>query len=693
MGKDSKSVKFTGAFLKILEKILNIKFEITGEENIPKDKSIIFTPNHFTRFETMIVPYILNKIPHLNYCRSLAYYELFVGKLGEYLRSVKALSTSEPNRDKIIIEDLISKKYNWIVYPEGQMMKDKKIFTTKPAFFKTKRKLVSSGKTGVSVLAMKAELQAKKKGEIFICPVTIGYRPIHAKKNNLYLVLARFIKTAKLPKYVKEELFVESSLLTFSTITIEFGKPICVKSYIEQSTKLLQFVPITQAAKDQMILNSLRFSLTNRLMHQIYIRTPLSFDHFFSFTIFNLIEVGKEKIALEELREILFHIIAKTNILNFNQEGERFRISSSINTWNVCDILLEKENFELYSFILKELEIKGLGFAKSGILYLNKEMLLKEYDFNEVRIKNIFRVLYNEFGYFAKIISRIYDTFLKSPERVRLENTSMLKELMDIDYIVDRRIDEDSCKNFTISKPRLLEGSNGRAILVCHGFRSSCGEVLGLAETLNKAGFNVYCVRLKGHGTVAEDMAKSTAEDWKKSYKIGHHILARRFEKVILCGFSMGGLLTILHSTTCKNEGIISISAPLKVASFKLQFAGIAKELTAILKTFSKDTKDYITSMPEYPDTNYSNTYFSSLDELRKIMKETEKILPLVVSKMLIVQGKQDTTVDPKSGMEIYKKISSVEKELFEPDLGKRHGILRGEGCKKVFEEVLKFVS
>ena len=692
MPKNSRSVKFTGAFLQTLEKILNIKFEISGEENIPKDKSIIFAPNHFTRFETMVVPYILNKIHDLNYCRSLAYYELFVGKLKEYLLSVQTLSTAEPNRDKIIIDDLIHKRYNWIVYPEGHMMKEKKIFTTKPNILKHNKMLKSSGKTGVSVLAMKAEFEAKTKGQIYICPVTISYRPLHAKRNNLYLMLSRFLRSTKLPKQIKEELFVESSLLMFATISIEFGKAICVRDYIHENTKLLRLAPIPEVNKRQLFINTLRYPLTNKLMHRIYIRTPLSFDHFFSFAIFNLIAVGVEKISLEHLREILFHLIAKANILNYREEGERFRISTSINTWNTPDILLQKENFDLYNFVLKELELKSLGFAKMNVLYLNKENLLEDYDVNEVRIKNIFKVLFNEFSYFAKIISRIYDTFLKSPERIKKENTSLLEELMEIDYLLDRRIDEKSCKEYNLSKPEFFTGSKPCGVLISHGFRSSAGEVKDLAKYINNAGFN-YTLRLKGHGTTPEDMKKCKMEDWIKSYNIGYYILSRKVEKVFLCGFSMGGLLTLLNSKILPNIGIITISAPLKVASFKLQFAGIAKELTGIIKAFSSETKDYIESKPEYPDTNYSATYFSSLNELRKIIKTSADALPEVLSPALIIQGMEDPTVDPKSGMEIYKKIASTEKELFQPNLGKRHVIIRGAGAEKVFEAMLKFIN
>ena len=113
MANSVKSLKITGILLKLIEKIFSINFEIKGEENIPKDKSILFCANHFTRFETFIIPFILNQIKGLKYTRSLAYKDLFFGKFGEYLESLKVLSTEAENRNQIIITDLINKNSSY----------------------------------------------------------------------------------------------------------------------------------------------------------------------------------------------------------------------------------------------------------------------------------------------------------------------------------------------------------------------------------------------------------------------------------------------------------------------------------------------------------------------------------------------------------------------------------------------------
>jgi len=322
---DKYFIKF---LFKIFEKLLNVHLEIKGEENIPKDKSILFCANHFTRFETLLLPYILINIEHLKYTRSLAHKDLFVGKVGKYLREAKVISTGDANRDEIITDDLINDRYNWIIYPEGQMIKDKKIFTTKPSPSIEYNLLKTSAKTGVATLAMRAEQGAKNKGEIYICPITISYRPIYAKKNNIYLLIKRFIEKPNIPKVIKNDLFFESSLLAHSTICVHFHKGISVAEYMQQASSVPEDLKIER----------LRFALTNDTMYTIYKNSLLTFDHFFAFCISCLIDNNILQIDIHILNEFIFNMIA----LSLTYKNELI-FSRSINHFNALRLILKGE--------------------------------------------------------------------------------------------------------------------------------------------------------------------------------------------------------------------------------------------------------------------------------------------------------------------------------------------------------------
>ena len=46
----------TSYIVGLFEKVFSTNIELKGIENIPKDKSILFVANHFTRAETLLVP-------------------------------------------------------------------------------------------------------------------------------------------------------------------------------------------------------------------------------------------------------------------------------------------------------------------------------------------------------------------------------------------------------------------------------------------------------------------------------------------------------------------------------------------------------------------------------------------------------------------------------------------------------------
>ena len=116
-----KSTEFT---MRILERILNTNIHVDGLEHL-NGHPTLFVINHFTRAETLLIPYVLYKY-RSNYVHSLASHNLFKGKLGELLTSLGVVSTNEPNRDKKIIGDLMCDRSDWLIYPEGVMVKNKK---------------------------------------------------------------------------------------------------------------------------------------------------------------------------------------------------------------------------------------------------------------------------------------------------------------------------------------------------------------------------------------------------------------------------------------------------------------------------------------------------------------------------------------------------------------------------------------
>ena len=142
--------------LKAMERLSKASIHVHNGKGIP-DGAIIFVVNHFTRLETFILPYELNKIigrPVM----SLAHYSLFTGTLGSYLEKVGAFSTKDPDRDKIIIRSLLVDDCPWLFFPEGAMIKDKKVLDKDKFSIYCSTGTRRPPHTGAAVLALRAEL-------------------------------------------------------------------------------------------------------------------------------------------------------------------------------------------------------------------------------------------------------------------------------------------------------------------------------------------------------------------------------------------------------------------------------------------------------------------------------------------------------------------------------------------------------
>ena len=91
----------TGLAIKTLAGLSKAKIHIHGKENIPEG-SVIFVVNHFTRIETLLLPYHIYKLTRIPVW-SLADYSLFEGSIGVFLEKIGAVSTIHPHRDLLII--------------------------------------------------------------------------------------------------------------------------------------------------------------------------------------------------------------------------------------------------------------------------------------------------------------------------------------------------------------------------------------------------------------------------------------------------------------------------------------------------------------------------------------------------------------------------------------------------------------
>jgi 1-acyl-sn-glycerol-3-phosphate acyltransferase len=200
--------KLSSYTLKTLSGLSKARIKIEGQEHIPQG-SVVFCANHFTRIETVFLPHHIHTITGKQVW-SLAARELFeVPMLEGLIRRLGAVSTEAPDRDDLLLKTLLSGQAHWIIFPEGMMVKNKKLVKNgrfvltgdkgdlKPhtgaavvalrcAFFRERlRRLKAAGAPEFYRLA--AELDITNLSEVLtqpthIVPVNITYYPANPVK-------------------------------------------------------------------------------------------------------------------------------------------------------------------------------------------------------------------------------------------------------------------------------------------------------------------------------------------------------------------------------------------------------------------------------------------------------------------------------------------------------------------------------
>ena len=323
-------MSISNSLIKIIEVALNTLIKVSGTdirlhgaENVP-DQPVLYVINHFTRLETILMPYIIDKNIK-KYPISLADHSFFSGGMKNFMDKVGAISTTDPNRDTILINALLTDCHPVIIFPEGQIIKDKKIIE-KGKYIVYNAGLRRPPHSGAAQIALRAELIREKlrvfrardddsaisriathfgfdpanvdkiiNKETNIVPVNITYYPVRAQENALSKFANRFINN--ISTRFQEEMEVEGSMIMDSVdIDINFGKPIQIKEYIAKSKRLNKMLAdnntylSNEDLKNFFPFKKICISLMYDYMNAIYDMTTVNHDHVFSYILTKILE-------------------------------------------------------------------------------------------------------------------------------------------------------------------------------------------------------------------------------------------------------------------------------------------------------------------------------------------------------------------------------------------------------------------
>jgi esterase/lipase/1-acyl-sn-glycerol-3-phosphate acyltransferase len=706
----------TGFAIKMLSNLSRARVRLHGTENIPEG-SRIFVINHFTRIETLLLPYHIHRHTQKPVW-SLAAADLFVGALGDFLDTVGSVSTKHPDRDRLIVKTLLTDEADWIIFPEGRMVKSKKIIE-KGRFMVSYAGGKRPPHTGAATLAMRAEFyrqrlryladdlpeEAERVADLFelddlgavsarstyLVPVNLTYYPIRAKENALNKLAGWMI--GQVPERMNEELMIEGSMLLSGVdIDIRFGRPIPVAPCMAwapirrdlTTAKALNFDdPLPSMGR----MRKEALKLMQRYMSAIYALTTVNHDHLFA-TALKMNPVSRVNSA--NLKRRVFLAASR-------RRGQlRSHLHQSLNTDQVH--LLTDDRYGKYADFLQLAIESGMVVSDDGGLKIDRKRFGSILDFHRIRIDNPIAVIANEVEPLKDFLRRFRRLAWQPGWWLRRKVVRHLLQvglqLFEADYA--RWARSDNAKPRTVGRPLLLRGRSRRlGIVLSHGYMAAPMEVAQLATYLCRQGAWVYLPRLRGHGTDPADLAGRSFQEWIEDMDRGYALMQSLCRHVVAGGFSTGaGLALDLAQRVHGLAGVFAISAPLRLQDFSSRFVPAVDAWNWFMDKVRLDEakKEFVENHPENPHINYHLNPISGVHELERLMADLEPRLKDIEIPALVAQAKGDPVVNPKGAEKIFATLGSTDKQMLMLNFD-RHGILLGEGARQVYRSIWQFVA
>ncbi len=706
----------TGLAIKTIAGLARARLNVHGAENIPHGPTI-FVVNHFTRIETFLLPYHLHRLTGRPVW-ALAAPELFVGKFGRYLEQLGAVSTQSPDRDRLMVKTLLTAEASWIVFPEGRMVKNKKIM-------EKGRYMISyaGGKhpphTGAATLALRTEFYRQRIADSARCnpeeaqrlvdrfelpsldsisrqptrivPVNLTYYPLRARENALSRLAGRMVE--ELPERVAEEIMTEGAMLLSGVdIDMRFGEPIeitdnlsCRK--IQCDIRSAAPIGFDDAIPSRKFMRHEALKIMQRYMTAIYRMTTVNHDHLFAAC---LKKSPVNRIDKENLKRRVF--------LASQQEADSGGVyfHKSLDKDQVH--LLTDDRYRKFSEFVDFAMEKGVLASDGAVLEKNAARLASMFDFHRSRIDNPIAVMANEVEPLTRLQRRISRLCWQPGFWLKRKVSRLLIQRAVDDFNRDYQAFStlNASKPKDVGRPFLIKGDRQRVgVVLAHGYMAAPAEVRGLADYLGKMGFWVYAPRMKGHGTAPEDLAGCTFQDWIDSMDSGYAIISNLCRRVFAGGFSTGaGLALDLAQRVPEVEGVFAVSAPLRLNDMAARFVPAVDVWNRFMERFNLDEakKTFVDNHPENPHINYFKNPIAGVRELERLMSSLEPRLPLVTAPALVVQSREDPVVNPKGTEKIFNLLGSTDKQMVLFNF-QRHGILLGEGAQRVYRAIGDFLE
>ena len=226
-------------------------------------------------------------------------------------------------------------------------------------------------------------------------------------------------------------------------------------------------------------------------------------------------------------------------------------------------------------------------------------------------------------------------------------------------------------------------------VLLVHGFTGSPFEMRNPGEYLASQGHTILAVRLAGHATQPEDMARVRWREWLASVEDGLNLLKGSVQRTFVMGLSLGGALALIAASYTPVAGVITMSTPYSLPDDpRLRYV---RPLSRLMPRLPKGTPDWHNPEAAKDHIEYPYTPTIAIAELDDLLKVMRASLPAVKAPVLSIHSHGDHSIPSDSMARIHAALGSHDKQtLWVENSG--HNIPREPDRQLVFEAAAQFI-
>src|SRR5215469_16764866 len=273
--------------------------------------------------------------------------------------------------------------------------------------------------------------------------------------------------------------------------------------------------------------------------------------------------------------------------------------------------------------------------------------------------------------------------------------------------LMQRFVDRDHQYISEAGRTKLLlhEGVTPKAVVLFHGLTASPTQFERFARELYDKGYNVFVPRLPRHGhadRLSPALLKLNAGELRDFTTDSVHLAQGLGEKVIIAGFSLGGLLTAWAAQQFPVERAVAIAPFLSIAltpnRFTAPLTALLNKIPNIFAWWDPIAKEKLMPAHGYPRYG-TRALGESLVLAREVIANADRLL--AAKKLILVTNSREIAVSNRAVTQVEQRLrrfaAAQLDRVWLRDLPISHDIIEPlrhpEAAERVFPAIMKLIE